>query len=96
VTPFAGGNAGFELSGTGALPAGWSAVPAGATPAARVEIPDAHGGAAVLRFDGAACGAGCGATVSDPVPVRAGQSAVVRFWARSDVPEANPFSRSSS
>jgi len=85
VTPFAVGNAGFETPGPGALPAGWTAVPAGAAPAAWALVPDAHGGVAVLRFDGNACGVACGSALSAPVPVQAGQSAVVRFWARSNV-----------
>jgi hypothetical protein len=86
VEPFAGAeNAGFEVPSSGPLPSGWMADPAGAAPAARAEVPDAHGGAAVLRFDGTSCGTGCGSTLSPRVSVQAGQSAIVRFWARSNV-----------
>jgi hypothetical protein len=89
VAPFSTApDTGFETPGPGPLPPGWSAVPAGASPAARVEVLDAHGGTAVLRFDGSSCGAGCGSAVSPPVPVQAGQSAILRFWARSDIQQA--------
>jgi hypothetical protein len=44
-------------------------------------------GAAALPGGWSAC-AGCGGVISDPVPVTPGQSALVRFWARSDIPPA--------
>jgi hypothetical protein len=88
VTPFADLHPGFEEPVAGSsLPAGWSADGAGPTVARRAVVPDAHGGTAVLRLDGASC-PGCGGVISDPVAVTAGQAAVVRFWARSDVPPA--------
>ena len=81
-------DAGFEAASAGPLPSGWTADPPTSSPAARTVLPDAHGGAAVLRFSGLACGAGCGAVVSPPLAVQAGTSAVVRFWARSDIPQS--------
>ncbi len=88
VTPFAALDPGFEDPGGGrGLPAGWSPDPPGPTVASRALVPDAHGGSAVLRLQGGAC-AGCGGAISDPVPVTPGKVALVRFWARSDVPVA--------
>ena len=87
VIPFTGLDPGFEAAGVGGLPAGWSADPPGPTVARRALVPDAHGGAAVLRLDGGAC-PGCGGVISDPVLVMPGQAALVRFWARSNVPQA--------
>jgi hypothetical protein len=88
VTPFAGLNPGFEDEGAvPGLPAGWSADPPGTPAARRAVVADAHGGAAVLRLDGGGC-PGCGGVISDAVPVTPGQAALVRFWARSNVPQA--------
>jgi hypothetical protein len=86
VTPFAGLNPGFELPGADGLPAGWSADGAGPSLATRVDVPDAHGGTTVLRFDAGAC-AGCVGALSEPVGVATGQTALVRFWARSVIPQ---------
>jgi hypothetical protein len=88
AVPFAALDPGFEEgSATSGLPARWSADPPGPTVARRALVPDAHGGSAVLRLDGGAC-PGCGGAISDPVPVTPGRAALVRFWARSDVPLA--------